>query len=57
LNLLAGSHEEDIPVGVVLYDDEGIAGDGYVCLQLKKNILLGTGIEHLQIKKVFKWHV
>ncbi len=39
-NLLARRHKEDVPVGVVLYDDESIAGDGDVRFQLKINVML-----------------
>ena len=34
LDLLAGCDEERVPVGGVLDDDQGVAGDGYECLQL-----------------------
>ena len=34
LYLLAGCDEESVPVGGVLDDDQGVAGDGYECLQL-----------------------
>ena len=34
LDLLAGCDEESVPVGGVLDDDQGVAGDGYECLQL-----------------------
>jgi hypothetical protein len=39
-DLLARRHKEDVPVGVVLYDDECIAGDGDVRFQLKINVIL-----------------
>jgi hypothetical protein len=39
-NLLARRNKEDVPVGVVLNDDECIAGDGDVRFQLKNKVIL-----------------